>query len=159
MINRLRRCLAKLLHERDDLHPLSSGDPRLSRPSDAIQLILSNFPAATCGQFENNRDQCRDFLYCAVPMIYGCRPKGHVATYEWLSDQLSSVALVETISSRKGSQSLKAPLEGWFMRVPGASKEGLKTGCLPSVFHGKCRSLTQGVFIALENISYTKKTC
>lgn len=54
------------------------------------------------------------------------------------------------LSSGKGSQALRAPLDSWFLKIPGATRQGLDSSSLPSVFHGKCRSITQDIFSAIE---------
>lgn len=158
MMNCLRRYLITLFGGQKGYGEVLASTPGLDRQSDTIQLIISNLPPIVRSGQAEQREMCHEFLHCAVPMIYSCKPAGLVVTHAWLSDQLTSVSLVHLLISGKGNHGLRAPLDGWFLKIPGATRQGLDSGSLPSVFHGKCRSITQDIFSAIERASLQGKT-
>lgn len=125
-----------------------------SSPSQTRELLLSLMPGPVTIEQIKNHDLCYSLLSRALPLIYASKPQDQSVTVEWLAKQFE-VANIITLS-RAGSHHNEAErlLYVWLIHIPGATESGLRENHLPSVFHGKYRSITHNlihVFCALDN--------
>ena len=127
----------------------------LATQEEALLLIRCYLPPQTTEAAVADRALCHTLLECAIPIIYAGRARGQLVTAEWLSGCLSSNRLVSTLNSGVGPKRLRRMLSAWLMNIPGASEKGLASGSLPSVFHGKYRSIIQDILSAIERIPTT----
>lgn len=129
----------------------------LASQEEALLMIRCYLPPLALDAPVTDRALCHTLLECAIPIIYAGRAKGQVVTPEWLAGSLSSNSLVNAVSSRAGSKKLRKTLSAWLLSVPGASENGLASGTLPSVFHGKYRSIIKDILHAIERIQATSE--
>lgn len=119
---------------------------------EALDIILRHLPPLTSSSQALERTLCYSLLDCALPLIYASKPKGVAVTPSWLAIRLGSDSLINLVNSNSGSTKLRKSLATWILRIPGASDRALKTGALPSVFHGKFQSITRDIVKAIESI-------
>lgn len=115
-------------------------------------MVRCYLPPVTSEAQIADRALCHTLLECAIPIIYAGRQKTQVVTPDWLAISLSSNRLVNALNSKSGSKKLRKILFAWFLSIPGASSRGLESGSLPSVFHGKYRSIIKDILHALERV-------
>lgn len=148
----IRRCFAlRSIEPSHYLTRLPAG-LELASQEEALLMIRCYLPPLTADTQVADRALCHTLLECAIPIIYAGKPKGQVVTPEWLAGRLGPNHLINSVTSRTGPRKFRMALAAWLLSVPGASERALASGSLPSVFHGKYRSIIKDILEALEHL-------